>query len=71
MGGTLFNTNTTEQFKVLDKQNLLNEEGARLKETIESGEALRNPNELSKFLLLSFAVSYANSFWDSEGKGLR
>eukprot|EP01083_Nonionella_stella_P080554 221426_1 len=53
--GTLFNTNTVEQFKRLDKSRLIKEAGQQIWNGIISGKAVNNPHLLSPFILLTFA----------------
>lgn len=55
--GSLYNKNTIEDFKDCNKLELLNNEGTKIWNSIVSGEFLKNPSLLSRFLLLSFAVS--------------
>lgn len=54
--GALFNKNKIEDFKVCDKQALINEEGKIIWNDIVSGECLKQPSLLSRFLILSFGV---------------
>uniref|UniRef100_A0A8C4GKU8 Ubiquitin-like modifier-activating enzyme ATG7 n=1 Tax=Dicentrarchus labrax TaxID=13489 RepID=A0A8C4GKU8_DICLA len=68
--GTLYNTNTLDAFKTTDKKALLEKEAKEIWDTIQSGEALKDPSILCRFLLLTFAVrinsflkkSYINDF---------
>lgn len=52
--GTLLNVNTIEEFKAVDKKELLQQQGDRLKEGILNGTALKNPSLLLPFFLLTF-----------------
>jgi ubiquitin-like modifier-activating enzyme ATG7 len=53
--GTLYNTNTIEAFKNLPKANLFKTATGKIWHDITSGEALRDPWLLNRFLLLTFA----------------
>ncbi|XP_023641371.1 ubiquitin-like modifier-activating enzyme atg7 isoform X2 [Capsella rubella] len=53
--GILYNTNTLESFKNLDKQSLLEAEAKKIWDDIQSGKALEDPAVLSRFLVISFA----------------
>ncbi|XP_042478866.1 ubiquitin-like modifier-activating enzyme atg7 [Macadamia integrifolia] len=53
--GILYNTNTVESFRALDKQNLLKAEAKKIWEDIHSGKAEEDCAALSRFLLISFA----------------
>uniref|UniRef100_A0A8C4GK58 Ubiquitin-like modifier-activating enzyme ATG7 n=1 Tax=Dicentrarchus labrax TaxID=13489 RepID=A0A8C4GK58_DICLA len=53
--GTLYNTNTLDAFKTTDKKALLEKEAKEIWDTIQSGEALKDPSILCRFLLLTFA----------------
>ena len=55
--GLLLNKNTLETFKNCNKIALLEELGQELWQSITSGEAMDNPALLSRFFLLTFAVS--------------
>lgn len=57
MRGSILNKNTVEQFKDMNKNELINAEGQRLWEIIKSEEALKNPSLLNYFFILSYAVS--------------
>ena len=54
--GLLSNKNTIESFKATDKQLLLNQCGAKIWEAIKTGDALKEPELLTQFTLLTFAV---------------
>lgn len=56
--GLLQNTNTFEAFKDINKQAAINKCGEQIWNDILSGAALLNPSLLTRFLLLTFAVSY-------------
>uniref|UniRef100_A0A8C7GL65 Ubiquitin-like modifier-activating enzyme ATG7 n=1 Tax=Oncorhynchus kisutch TaxID=8019 RepID=A0A8C7GL65_ONCKI len=53
--GTLYNTNTLEAFKTSDKKALLEQQATEIWESIQSGDALKDPSLLCKFLLLTYA----------------
>lgn len=53
--GILYNTNTLEGFRSLDKQGLLKAEANKIWEDIQSGKAEEDSAVLSRFLLISFA----------------
>ena len=55
--GLLHNTNTLSAFKDVNKQAAIDAAGQKIWRDITSGAALSNPNLLSRFLLLTFAVS--------------
>ncbi|XP_055725885.1 ubiquitin-like modifier-activating enzyme ATG7 [Salvelinus fontinalis] len=53
--GTLYNTNTLEAFKTSDKKALLEKQATEIWDSIQSGDALKDPSLLCKFLLLTYA----------------
>ncbi|KAK1386456.1 Ubiquitin-like modifier-activating enzyme ATG7 [Heracleum sosnowskyi] len=53
--GVLYNTNTLESFKALDKQSLLEAEVKKIWEDIHSGRVVQESSLLSRFLIISFA----------------
>ncbi|KAM7500708.1 hypothetical protein LguiA_025122 [Lonicera macranthoides] len=53
--GILYNTNTLEGFKALDKQSLLKAEAKKIWEDIHSGKAEEDSAVLSRFLVISFS----------------
>ncbi|XP_021766091.1 ubiquitin-like modifier-activating enzyme atg7 [Chenopodium quinoa] len=53
--GTLYNTNTIEGFRQLDKQKLLKEEAEKIWDDIRNGKVEEDCALLSRFLLISFA----------------
>ncbi|KAK9088840.1 hypothetical protein Scep_027922 [Stephania cephalantha] len=53
--GILYNTNTSESFRTLDKQSLLKAEAKKIWDDIQSGKAEEESAVLSRFLLISFA----------------
>nr|XP_057911533.1 ubiquitin-like modifier-activating enzyme ATG7 [Doryrhamphus excisus]XP_057911534.1 ubiquitin-like modifier-activating enzyme ATG7 [Doryrhamphus excisus] len=53
--GKLYNTNTLDAFKSTDKKALLDKESKELWDAIQSGDALRDPAVLCRFILLTFA----------------
>lgn len=55
--GAIYNKNKIEDFKSCDKAALIHEEGKLLWDDITSGRCLENPNLLSRFFILAFAVS--------------
>lgn len=52
----LSNKNTIESFKGTDKQMMLNQCGAKIWNAIKTGDALKEPELLTQFTLLTFAV---------------
>ncbi|GAB6029891.1 Autophagy protein 7 [Chamberlinius hualienensis] len=63
--GTLLVVNTIEMFKKCDKKELLNGEGCKIWEMVESGSALVNPSELNRFLLVTYVdlKKYTFYYW--------
>ncbi|KAL1117227.1 hypothetical protein AAG570_004554 [Ranatra chinensis] len=57
MEGKLINFNTSEAFKRFDKNSILENQGLEIQRAIEDGSALKNPEILNKFILITFAVS--------------
>ncbi|CAO2823538.1 unnamed protein product [Amaranthus hypochondriacus] len=53
--GTLYNTNTIEGFRELDKQKLLKEEAGKIWDDINNGKVEKECALLSRFLVISFA----------------
>ncbi|KAF3452098.1 hypothetical protein FNV43_RR08195 [Rhamnella rubrinervis] len=53
--GILYNTNTIESFRALDKMSLLKAEAKKIWEDIHTGKAVEDSAVLSRFLLISFA----------------
>ncbi|KAI8647244.1 putative autophagy ubiquitin-activating enzyme ApgG [Parasitella parasitica] len=53
--GTLVNTNTVEEFRTIDKNQLFQQVTEKIQNAVQTGQALRDPNELASFLLLTFA----------------
>ncbi|XP_016431353.1 ubiquitin-like modifier-activating enzyme ATG7 [Sinocyclocheilus rhinocerous] len=53
--GTLYNTNTLEAFKTIDKKALLDKAASEIWSVIQSGAALEDSSILNKFILLTFA----------------
>uniref|UniRef100_A0A3B3CMU4 Ubiquitin-like modifier-activating enzyme ATG7 n=1 Tax=Oryzias melastigma TaxID=30732 RepID=A0A3B3CMU4_ORYME len=53
--GTLYNTNTLDAFKNIDKRALLEKEAKEMWNAICSGAALKDQSLLSRFILLTFA----------------
>ncbi|KAF9606879.1 hypothetical protein IFM89_029478 [Coptis chinensis] len=60
--GVLYNPNTLESFRALDKQSLLNSEANKIWEDIRSGRAVEDSSLLSRFLLISLADLKKSSF---------
>ncbi|XP_068598554.1 ubiquitin-like modifier-activating enzyme ATG7 [Brachionichthys hirsutus] len=54
-GGTLYNTNTLDAFKTIDKKALLEKETMEIWDAVCSGTALKDPSILCRFILLTFA----------------
>ncbi|KAI9268978.1 hypothetical protein BDA99DRAFT_503146 [Phascolomyces articulosus] len=65
VNGTLLNTNTLEDFKKLDKNQLFQQHTVKIWEAIQNEDALDHPNILSDFLLLTFAdlKKYKFYYW--------
>uniref|UniRef100_A0A674EFI1 Ubiquitin-like modifier-activating enzyme ATG7 n=1 Tax=Salmo trutta TaxID=8032 RepID=A0A674EFI1_SALTR len=63
--GTLYNTNTLEAFKTSDKKALLEQQATEIWDSIQSGDALKDPSLLCKFLLLTYATSALQAAYDS------
>lgn len=61
--GTIYNKNTIEEFKALDKLQLLADEGKELLADMCSGGALRDPSLLTRFFVLSFADLKCHSYY--------
>ena len=61
--GTLRNANTMEDFKEWDKAELLVAAGKKLADEIASGAALRQPEVLMRFILLTFADLKTHKFY--------
>ena len=61
--GTLRNANTLEDFKEWDKAKLLEEAARTIADDIASGAALREPQRLLRFLLLTFADLKTHKFY--------
>ncbi|XP_014676491.1 PREDICTED: ubiquitin-like modifier-activating enzyme ATG7 [Priapulus caudatus] len=63
--GTLIPFNTLDAFKTSDKKQLLQQEAKKMWNDIQSGAALRQPDLLSRFLLLCFAdlKKYHYYYW--------
>ncbi|XP_016941164.3 ubiquitin-like modifier-activating enzyme ATG7 [Drosophila suzukii] len=61
--GTIYNKNTIEEFKALDKLQLLADEGKELLANMSSGEVLRDPSLLTRFFVLSFADLKCHSYY--------
>ncbi|XP_045165105.2 ubiquitin-like modifier-activating enzyme ATG7 [Mercenaria mercenaria] len=53
--GSLFNTNTLDGFKEIDKKTILDKIGTEIWESVTSGQAVEDPSLLSRFLLLTFS----------------
>lgn len=63
--GTLYNTNTLEAFKSIDKKALLDKAANEIWMAIQSGAAVEDPSVLSQFILLTFAdlKKYQFYYW--------
>ncbi|GAB0099224.1 Ubiquitin-like modifier-activating enzyme ATG7 [Sergentomyia squamirostris] len=63
--GRVFNKNTIESFKEVDKNKLLQEEGNRIAKLIETGKCLEDPSHLVNFVVLSYAdlKKYKFYYW--------
>uniref|UniRef100_A0A673KXY1 Ubiquitin-like modifier-activating enzyme ATG7 n=1 Tax=Sinocyclocheilus rhinocerous TaxID=307959 RepID=A0A673KXY1_9TELE len=63
--GTLYNTNTLEAFKTIDKKALLDKAASEIWSVIQSGAALEDSSILNKFILLTFAISSLQTAYDN------
>jgi len=65
--GTLYNSNTVENFKQLNHTSLLKQEAQSIWKSIVSGDAICNPQLLVRFLLLTYAdlKKYVFHYWFS------
>lgn len=61
--GTIYNKNTIEEFKALDKVALLADEGKELIADMRSGRVLVDPSLLARFFVLSFADLKSHSYY--------
>ncbi|OBZ85707.1 Ubiquitin-like modifier-activating enzyme ATG7 [Choanephora cucurbitarum] len=63
--GTLINTNTIQEFRLLDKNQLFQQTVAKIIQAVQSKEALDDPSLLNQFLLLTFAdlKKYKFYYW--------
>ncbi|XP_030383015.1 ubiquitin-like modifier-activating enzyme ATG7 [Scaptodrosophila lebanonensis] len=61
--GTIYNKNTIEEFKELDKTSLLSAEGQALLADMTSARVLDNPSLLARFFVLSFADLKCHSYY--------
>jgi len=61
--GTIYNKNTIEEFKALDKNALLANEGKRLLADMKSGNMLKDTSLLARFFVLSFADLKSHSYY--------
>ncbi|XP_055679214.1 ubiquitin-like modifier-activating enzyme ATG7 [Lutzomyia longipalpis] len=63
--GVLHNKNTIEDFKNVDKNRILQEEGNQIRLLVDSGQCLRDPSLLANFLILSYAdlKKYKFYYW--------
>lgn len=55
--GAILNKNKIEDFRTCDKAAIINEEGKLIWNDIENGKWINDPTLLSRFFILSFAVS--------------
>ncbi|CDS12593.1 hypothetical protein LRAMOSA04779 [Lichtheimia ramosa] len=53
--GTLYNTNTFEEFKRIDKNKLFHQASQKIWQAIQSGMALDQPSVLTEFIMVTFA----------------
>lgn len=60
--GVLHNKNTIEDFRAVDKVELLKNEGLRYWNAVRSGSCLQDPTLLCQFFVLSFAVSFISLY---------
>lgn len=61
--GSIYNKNTIEEFKALDKLQLLADEGKELLADMCSGRVLADPSLLTRFFVLSFADLKCHSYY--------
>ncbi|CAO3653968.1 unnamed protein product [Mucor fragilis] len=63
--GTLVNTNTIEEFRTTNKNQLFQQVTEKIRNAVQTGQALKNPNALGSFLLLTFAdlKKYKFYYW--------
>ncbi|RKP07336.1 hypothetical protein THASP1DRAFT_17212 [Thamnocephalis sphaerospora] len=63
--GILINTNTFDEFKVIDKQAWLRKVGEQIADAIATGDAWHHPDVLCRFVLLTFAdlKCHRYSYW--------
>ncbi|XP_034477661.1 ubiquitin-like modifier-activating enzyme ATG7 isoform X1 [Drosophila innubila] len=61
--GTIYNKNTIEEFKALDKTALLGDEGKRLLADMKNGRVLNDASLLTRFFVLSFADLKSHSYY--------
>jgi ubiquitin-like modifier-activating enzyme ATG7 len=63
--GTLINKNTLDAFKQCDKGSIMEVEAGKLQEAFYSGEALKNPDVLNRFVILMYAdlKKYVFYYW--------
>ncbi|XP_067632933.1 ubiquitin-like modifier-activating enzyme ATG7 [Eurosta solidaginis] len=63
--GTLYNKNTIEEFKAIDKNKLLRSEGCKLIEDFRNDRILDDPKLLARFFVLSFSdlSTYNYYYW--------
>nr|CAG8504393.1 2187_t:CDS:10 [Entrophospora candida] len=63
--GIIKNTNTIEEFKQLDKNSLFKETAEQIWKDIISGEAVKNPYLLTRFLVITYAdlKKYKYHYW--------
>ncbi|EDW74525.1 uncharacterized protein Dwil_GK21355 [Drosophila willistoni] len=61
--GTIYNKNTIEEFKELDKLKLLADEGEELLSDIASDAIAKDPSLLARFFILSFADLKNHSYY--------
>ncbi|EDW08442.1 ubiquitin-like modifier-activating enzyme ATG7 [Drosophila mojavensis] len=61
--GNIYNKNTIEEFKSLDKTALLVDEGKQLLDDMRSGRALSDASLLTRFFVLSFADLKCHSYY--------
>lgn len=63
--GELYLTNTIEAFKEFDQKGMLKKTAEKLFKCIQSGEAIKDPSSLTRFVMLSFAdlKKYHYYYW--------
>ncbi|KAI8994652.1 ubiquitin-like conjugating enzyme [Pilobolus umbonatus] len=61
--GILINTNTIEEFRTIDKNQLFQQVTEKIVTAVNTGHAVNDPNQLNQFLLITFADLKAYKFY--------